>query len=57
MGKLRVIVMKSADNVCTVVENIEPGSVVAVPDKASRSASRSTRKFRSATSSPFAPSI
>ena len=33
MDKLRVIVMKPSDNVCTVVENIEPGSVVAVPDK------------------------
>ena len=32
MGKIRVIVMKSSDNVCTVVENIEPGSVIAVPD-------------------------
>lgn len=31
MGKMKVIVMKSSDNVCTVVESIEPGSVVAVP--------------------------
>jgi altronate dehydratase small subunit len=33
MGKIRVIVMKSSDNVCTVVESIEPGSVIAVPGK------------------------
>ncbi len=32
MGKRKVIVMKSSDNVCTVVESIEPGSVVAVPN-------------------------
>ena len=28
MGKIRVIVMKSSDNVCMVVENIQPGSVI-----------------------------
>jgi len=32
MSKIRVIVMKSSDNVGTVVENIEPGSVIAVQD-------------------------
>ena len=32
MSKMKAIVMKSSDNVCTVVENIEPGSVIAVQD-------------------------
>ncbi len=32
MSKIKVIVMKSSDNVCTVVENIEAGSVIAVQD-------------------------
>ena len=31
MGKIRVIVMKSSDNVCTVVETIEAGNVIAIP--------------------------
>jgi altronate dehydratase small subunit len=32
MSKIRAIVMKSSDNVCTVVENIEAGSVIDVQD-------------------------
>jgi altronate dehydratase small subunit len=30
MSKVKAIVMKSSDNVCTVVENIEAGSVIDV---------------------------
>ena len=37
MSKIKVIVMKSFDNVCTVVENIEPGSVISVQDNGQES--------------------